>query len=156
MPPCVSAKRKKREIGRWGHEAPNTHLSLVKMKIVQSTQRSRPARPSPPCFSSSDSDSDLDCQSFFSRIEFQTSEAAASWSVTLREPCSVTPVTQSLKSPNEKKGGKKTIGGAVYDIALQWAAEKRKISINFTRGPKSGWVCRDDFIVQSGRLLWRC
>lgn len=106
------------------------------------------------CFSIG-SDSDLDCLSFFflplNRIEIQTSEAAAWWSLTLRELCSVTPATQSLKSPNEKKKRERERGGAVYDIALQWTPEKRKISINFTRGFKSGWVCRDDFIVQSGR-----
>lgn len=141
---CVWAaerQRKKRGIGRWGHKAPNIHLSLTKMKIVQSTQRAHLMHPSLFCFFGAGSDSDLDFMSFFFPlrwIEFQTSEAVAWWSLTLREPFSVIPVTQSLKSPNERKNKKERRGGAVYDIALQWAPEKRKISINFTTGCKSG------------------
>lgn len=165
---CVSrwvTKRQKR-VRLEGHKVLNIHLSLMKMRIVQSTQRTHLIHPSVFCFSAlAVTLGSLVFFFFFSphlsRKEFQTSEAVAWWSLTLRELCSVTPATQSLKSPNEKTEKKKKNerergGGAVYDIALQWTPEKRKISINFTRGSKSGWVCRDDFIVQSGRLLWRC
>lgn len=90
--------------------------------------------------------------------------------MTLSELCSVTPETQSLKSPNEKQESgageerkKKTKTREwreeeqfmISHLSEQRRREKKKKSINFTRGSKSGWVCGDDFIVQSGRLLWR-
>lgn len=56
VPLCVSIgvtkrQRKGRANGRWGHEAPNIHLSPVKMRIVQSTQRTHIMHPSLFCFS---------------------------------------------------------------------------------------------------------
>lgn len=42
---------KKRGIGRWGHEAPNIHLRLVKMRIVESAQRTHLMHPLLFCFS---------------------------------------------------------------------------------------------------------
>lgn len=101
---------------------------------------------------------------FFPRTSWMESHTSTEpvpwWLLTLREPCAVTLVTQSFKSLSKEKKKKRKeeegIGGIVYDIALQWAPQKRKISINFTRSPKSGRVCRDDFIVQSARLFWRC
>ena len=78
VPLCVSIgvtkrQRKGRANGWWGHEAPNIHLSPVKMRIVRSTQRTHLMHPSPFCFfffffPGTGSDSHLDCQSFYSPL----------------------------------------------------------------------------------------
>lgn len=165
---CVSrwvTKRQKR-VRLEGHKVLNIHLSLMKMRIVQSTQRTHLIHPSVFCFSAlAVTLGWLVFFFFFSptlaeknfRLQKHSPDDHWHWESSAQWPLRPRALNlQTRKQKKKKKNERERGGGAVYDIALQWTPEKRKISINFTRGSKSGWVCRDDFIVQSGRLLWRC
>lgn len=103
--------RKDRERKEGGSQGPEYPLKSHENENCSKHSKNPPHASVTGLFFRAGSDSDLDCQPFLlffffftlNWIEFQTSEAVSWWSLTLREPCSVTSLTQSLKSLNEKE-----------------------------------------------------